>query len=128
MRKDNPLAARQAVKPEDLFGMPLIVSRRGMIKNEISSWLGGGYERLDIAATYNLIFNAALMVEEGVGSALALDGIVKMPAGGALCFRPLEPRLKAGIDVVWKKLQVFSKAAGKFLEQVQKEVKTSLIG
>lgn len=120
-RKENPLARRRTIKPKDLFGEPLIVPRREMVRNAISGWLGGEFDRLNIVSTYNLIFNAALLVEEGVGSLLCLDGLVKMSVDSALCFRPLNPRLGAGLNLVWKKYQVFSKAAEIFLKHLQKE-------
>lgn len=92
-----------------------------MVKNEISGWLGGDYDKLNIVATYNLLYNASLLVEEGAGYALCLDQIIKTTADSPLCFRPLEPKLEVGMNIVWKKYQVFSKAAEKFLEQLQKE-------
>lgn len=121
MRKDSPLAQKQTIRPEDLFGLPLLCSRQPMVKNEISGWMGAHYEKLNIMTTYNLIYNASLMVEEGMGYALCLDKIIKTSGDGPLCFRPLEPRLEVGLDIVWKKYQIFSKAAAKFLEYLQKE-------
>lgn len=75
---------------------------------------------LDITVTYNLVYNAARMVEEGVGLALTLDKLVHTGADSPLCFRPLEPRMEVGLDIVWKKYQTLSKAAQLFLEQLQK--------
>lgn len=120
MRKDSPLARQACVKPRDLFGLPVIVSNQVMVKNEISGFLSGKYEKLNIVATYNLLFNAALMVEEGVGYALCLDKIINTSADSALCFRPLEPKMEVGLNIVWKKYQVFSKPARIFLERLQK--------
>lgn len=120
MRKDSPLARHVCVKPRDLFGLPVIVSNQVMVKNEISGFLSGQYEKLNIVATYNLLFNAALMVEEGVGYALCLDKIINTSAESALCFRPFEPKMEVGLNIVWKKYQVFSKPARIFLERLQK--------
>lgn len=61
---------------------------------------------------------AALMVEEGVGSALCLDSVTCTCEGGPLCFRPLEPRLEVSMVLVWRKYHAFSKAARKFLERL----------
>lgn len=122
MRKDSPLAEKQTIRPEDLLGLPLLCSRQPMVKNEISGWMGANYEKLNIVTTYNLLYNASLMVEEGMGYALCLDKIIRTCGDGPLCFRPLEPRLEVGLDIVWKKYQIFSKAAAKFLEHLQKEL------
>lgn len=122
MREDSPLAAKQTIRPDDLLGVPVLCSNQAMVKNEMSGWMGDRYEKLRIVTTYNLLYNASLMVEEGMGYALCLDKIIRTSGGGPLCFRPLEPRLEVGLDLVWKKYQVFSKAAEKFLEYLQREI------
>ncbi len=76
MRRDNKLAEKEYITPDDLNNIPLIASRQSMAHNELSGWLGREYESLDIVATHNLVYNASLMVEENVGCALCLDGII----------------------------------------------------
>ncbi|MBC5579952.1 LysR family transcriptional regulator [Anaerofilum sp. BX8] len=120
MRRDHPLAQRESIRPQDLKGIPLFSSRRSMIKNEFSRWFGQEFDGLNIVGTFNLIFNAALMVEEGLGCALCLDKLVGTSGNASLCFRPLEPRLEVGLDIVWKKYQIFSKPAELFLERLKK--------
>lgn len=61
------------------------------------------------------------MVDEGFGYALCLDKLLNTSGDSRLCFRPLSPRYEAKLDLVWKKYQVFSKAAEKFLELAKKE-------
>ena len=119
MRKDSPLAEKNAVRPEDLKGLRILGSRQAVMRNELSGWYGGDFERLNIAATYNLIYNAALMVDEGFGYALCLDKLINTTGDSNLCFRLLEPRLEARLILVWKKYQVFSRAVQKFLERLQ---------
>ena len=75
VRRDSPLAERDAITPEDLVDQPLIVSRQAFSGALLSSWLGRGLDTLNVAATYSLLYNASLMVEEGMGCALCLDGI-----------------------------------------------------
>lgn len=119
MPKNSPLAQQETVRPEDLWNLPLLISRQSMVKNDLASWLRRDTESLDIVATYNLVYNASRMVAEGVGYALTLDKLVNTTGDSTLCFRPLEPRLEVGLDVVWKKYQIFSKATEKFLEHLQ---------
>ena len=122
MRKDSPLAARPTIRPQDLPGLPLLASSQHLVKNEFSGWFGEGYEKLNIITTYNLLYNASIMVEEGMGYALCLDKIVRTSGDSPLCFRPLEPKLEVGLHIAWKKYQFFSKAAEKFLECLQREI------
>ncbi|NLZ45747.1 MAG: LysR family transcriptional regulator [Clostridiales bacterium] len=121
IRKDNPLSTHGSIKPEDLLGIPLLFSKQALNHKEISYWLGDKSDKLNIIASYNLIYNASLMVEEGIGSALCLDNLVYTGKDSFLSFKPFEPPLKAKLYIIWKKYQVFSKATAKFLEKLQKD-------
>ena len=122
MRRDHPLAGKSSLRPEDIASVSLLCSRQELVANEIAGWMGESFDRLNIVGTYNLLYNASLLVEEGLGCALCLDGIIRCE-GGPLCFRPLEPRLEVGLAVAWKKYQVFSRAAERFLEELQNLLK-----
>ncbi len=122
MRKDSPLAKLDYIKPNNLLDLPLICSRQSLVKNEISSWLASDFENLNIISTYNLIFNASLLVDEGVGYALCIDKLVNTTCNSNLCFKPLKPNLKANLIIRWKKYQVFPKAAKKFLDELKNEI------
>ena len=119
LRRDHPLAARDAIQPADLQNLPLIISRQTMVQNELAGWLGSSFDTLHVVATYNLLYNASLMVEEGLGCALCLDKIINTTGDSRLCFRPLASKLTVGLDVVWKKHQVFPKAAELFLQKLR---------
>lgn len=118
MRRDCPLAQKETLSPSDLWEVPLILSRQVENKTELYRWLQKQPEELRCVATYNLIYNASLMVEEGMGYAFTLDKLVNT-AGTNLCFRPLMPKLELGMYLVWKKSQRFSKAAELFLESLR---------
>ncbi len=120
MRRDSPLAGQAAISPQHLDGLPLLVSRQALLRNELSGWYGRDFARLNIVGTYNLIYNAALMVEEGFGYALTLDKLVNTGGESCLCFRPLQPRLEARLVLVWKKFQPLSPATSLFLAQLEK--------
>lgn len=72
MRKDSPLAQQKSVRPEDLWELPLIGSKQRHVDDNIAKWIRRDYDALNNVATYNLIFNATLMVEQGIGYALCL--------------------------------------------------------
>ncbi len=122
MRKDSPLAKKEKITPKDLEEIPLITSRQTLVHNEISGWIGGDFDKLNIVATYNLVYNASLMVDEGFGYALCLDKLVNTSKDSSLCFKPLYPQLEAHLDIVWKKYREFSKAEEKFLSMLKKEI------
>lgn len=113
VRKDSELAAKESINPKDLTNVPLIMVKRELVKNELVSWFGDYYEGLQIAATYNLILNAASMVERGVGVALCFDFGAAFYEG--LCFIPLAPTLETGSVLVWKKNQTLGAATSQFM-------------
>ena len=116
VREDSPLARKASVSPEDLLDIPLIMSRREPVKNQLASWFGTVFDQLEIAATYNLIVNAAFMVEQGLGAALCFDlGAVFEN----LRFVPLWPRMETGSVLVWKKNQALSSAQAQFIRHIR---------
>lgn len=123
MRKDSPLAAKEVIKRKDLLNVPLICSRQAIqrttARNEFSEWFGDDFDKLNVVTTFNLVYNAAIMVEEGIGYAISLDKLVNTTDTSNLCFKPLEPKLESGLNIIWKKYQVFSSAAELFLKKIQ---------
>ena len=122
MRKDCPLAGKEYIKKEDLLDLPLICSRQAISPhqtgNAFSDWFGEDFENLDIVTTFNLVYNAAIMVDAGIGYAITLDNLADTSGDSNLCFRPLEPQLESGLNIIWKKYQVFSPAAELFLNRI----------
>lgn len=123
MKKDSPLSKKEVIRKEDLLEVPLICSRQAIMQersgNEFAQWFGEDFDRLNIVTTFNLVYNAAIMVEAGVGYAVTIDKLVNTAESSTLCFRPLEPKLDSGLNLIWKKYQVFSSAAELFLERLQ---------
>lgn len=124
MHKDSPLAGKESITPEDLWDKPLIISQQENKGGIITQWLKRRESDLNITATYNLIFNASLLVEEGLGYAVGLDKIINTTGNSNLCFCPLSPRLEDELSIIWKKYQVFSKPAEKFIEVLQKHIRS----
>jgi DNA-binding transcriptional LysR family regulator len=116
MRRDSPLAVKKTISPEDLWDKPLIISRQENGSGALTSWIKRELSELEIVATYNLLFNASLMVEEGLGYAIGFDKIINTSGDSSLCFRPLFPKREEGMNIIWKKYQIFSKASEKFME------------
>lgn len=125
MRKDSPLAKKEYVEKEDLLNVPLICSRQAIYQersgNEFAQWFGEDFDKLDIVTTFNLVYNAAIMVDAGIGYAITIDKLANTSESSSLCFRPLYPKLDSGLNIIWKKYQVFSSAAELFLKNLRKE-------
>lgn len=119
MRKDSPLASKSYIKPSDVWELPLIISRQTTQDKIIQKWFQKDINRLNIIATYNLYYNAALMAEEGLGYMIGIDKLANTSKDSSLCFVPLDLDYQIHFDLVWKKYQVFSKAAELFLSKVR---------
>lgn len=119
MRRDSPLAKKEKIQPQDLWDKPLIVSAQRADVWPMAQWFERDVTELKIVATYNLVFNASLMVDEGMGYALCFDKLINVTGQSNLCFRPLEPQMTAEASIIWKRYQVFSKAAQKFIDALR---------
>ncbi|MEI0612133.1 LysR family transcriptional regulator [Brachyspira pilosicoli] len=127
MRKDSPLSNKKNVTKKDLLNIPLIISRQvietEIEDNDFSRWFSDTFDNLNITATYNLIYNALIMVREGMGYALCLDKLIDNMYHQNICFIPLKPKLESGINIVWKKNQEFSRASKIFLDRLTNKFK-----
>ena len=114
MRKDSPLAKKKTVSVSDLKNVPIITSRAsdGQIP------FGSDHFKLNIVATYNLIYNASLLVEDGVGYALGFEGLIGTGEDSALAFRPLKMPVSVNGTLLWKKYQVLSPAVKLFIDEL----------
>ena len=118
LRRDHPLAGKEAFAPEDLMDVPLICPRQGLQK-ELSDWFQERVDRLNIAATCNLVYNGGILAREGLGCLLSFDKLVDTGPDSPLCFRPLRPPLYSRLFFVWKKYAVFSPAAAVLLDEMK---------
>lgn len=116
VRRDCALAGKASVTAADLLGIPVILTRRDSIKNELANWFGEYFDRMEIAATYNLLYNAAILAEHINGAVLCMGNGFSFEN---LVFVPIEPRLETGSVLVWKKSQFFSQVTASFIEFVR---------
>lgn len=123
MRNDSTLAQKEFVSSEDLVGLPLICSEHMLNNNFLRDDTSESKNSFRIVASYNLLYNAAILVKKGLGYAVGLDKIINT-SQSELCFKPFYPKLESSLVVVWKKYSLFSKAAELFL----KELKATIAG
>ena len=114
MRRDDALAEKEYITVKDLYDKPLIVSRA----NGLNIFSGSQARRLQVAATYNLLYNASLMVEDGIGVAISFDGLVDTSGNSSLCFRPLYPEISVSPSLIWKRHQKLSIISQLFIKQL----------
>ncbi|CYV90898.1 LysR family transcriptional regulator [Streptococcus suis] len=117
----HPLASKEELVLSDVLAYPLIVSSQSNVDKSIFAGLGD----YRIVATYNLLYNASLLVKAGVGIALCLDGIVDTSYGGSgLVFRPLDLS-RDSLQLLWKKGVVLSPIAKRFIEILEEDLENT---
>ncbi len=121
VKDDDPLAEKEYITPDDLKGLPILISKQALDNREFAGWFKKGVDNLNVAGTYNLVYNASLMVKAGIGAMLCLEGLVS-EADRGLKFIPLKPEFVSGSILVWKKGRSHSRVAIKFLEILQNEI------
>lgn len=119
IRKDDPLAKQEQISYKDIADKPLIVSKEINEDTQLTDWFKNNIEHLNIISTYSLLYNATLMVEDGLGYAICLDKLANTSDDSQLCFRPLSPCLEVNYYFIWKKYNILSKASKHFLNIVQ---------
>ncbi len=119
IRKDHELAEKESINVEDIKQYPLIMPGRENAKNQILHWMRCEESALNIPAYYNILSNAALLVEAGMGCAVCLDGALSIHADPEICFRKIFPTQVTRSVILWKKNHLFSHAASLFLQTIQ---------
>ena len=113
---DDDLVAAASLGPQELIDRPLIMPEKVLAQQRICDWMGCDLARLDVRATYNLLYTASLLVREHVGTALCLDGIVAPSPENGLAFIPLAPSLTSHVELIWSRSHRLSPAGQAFLD------------
>lgn len=124
VRRDHPYALRDELSFDDLRDQRLIVStqsRRAPDQHEptLATLEDQGFV---VSATYTLLYNASLLVEQGVGVAVCIDGIVSAGEGTPFAFVPLVGVEPIPAMLVWKRFAPLSRANELFLATLREQI------
>ena len=120
VHKDFRVSDRSYVTPDDLIDLPLIMPHRRLVREEIKNWFGNLYEKANTFASYDLLYNAAIMAQKKMGIVLTIELESKFDE---VKFVPLAPKLEFGSVLVWKKNQIQSSAMEAFIDFSKKYIK-----
>ena len=116
-----PLSQRERVTREDLAGHRVFVSKQG-VSHGVADWFGEYYDKMEIYATYNLLYNAAMLVEGEIGAALCIEGAVSLYNSPNVIFKPFYPELTARNTLIYKG-QPMTRTVSKFIEFIKEHCK-----
>lgn len=122
LRRDAPLAARRSIRARDLDGIPILMTRQLMSGDFLSGWAGRDCASLNVVCTYNLAYNAAVLVAAGLGSAICIDGVIPAVFSDRIVFRPFAPALKSDAYLAWRKDVPLTPGAAALVERVREQV------
>lgn len=111
-RADDPLAQKAKIEPHDLENRALIIPSNPQVVKLLTQWLGGCYSEENIIAKGNLLYNNAMLVQQGAG--VALTSYFHCQYDG-LRYLPLEPEIFTETALVWKRDQAQANATAAFL-------------
>ena len=117
---DAPLAQKDAIRVDDLIGLPLFTSEQGW-EGDIRAWAGDRFGELHLEGSFRLAYNASMFVREGLGYQLSFRHLVDVSPESGLTFRPLSPSLKTKLYLIWNRYQSFTPIAERFIAQVRRD-------
>lgn len=106
VNNENLLATKKIIIPKDISGFPLLLSNQSLVNNQFAEWLGKSIDFVNVIGTYNLLFNASLLVKQNTASAVCIDGIIETKHTN-LTFVPFSPSLTSAVNIIWKKIKFF---------------------
>lgn len=122
MRQDEQLAIKESIQPSDLLGRPLLASQQIKQHQDLKNWSQGLFEQFNFVGTYNLIFNASLLVKTGACMALTYENLVDVSADSELTFRPLTPELTDPNTLIWSKKRTLPDVDQLFLKTLKEKI------
>ena len=116
---DDPLEKKKTITVDDLIGLPLFCSEQSW-RNDLPRWCGDRMKELRLEGSFRLSYNGSMFAREGLGYLLTFDRLIDTSSDSGLVFRPLSPMLENKLYLVWKKYQMLSPIAERFLKHLQK--------
>lgn len=113
---DLPIAKQPVIQPTDLLDIPLIISNREAVQNLLVNWSDVAFDDLKIVGHFNLIFNVLPLVQQQVGAALAIEGVLDPKNHMGVRFVPLSPRVQTHTILAWRKHRLQSPITEAFID------------
>lgn len=118
VNSEHDFFKRESVDVSELLSQPLMLPNRPNVRNEILHWIGVEERQLRVIVDYNLLSNAVLAVEAGMGTAVCLNGALAINHSPKLRFIPLIPERTTRSVLVWRKNHLLNPAAALFVKMI----------
>ena len=118
MPSDSPLAQKEQITFDDLKSLPLFCSEQSW-RADLPRWCQNRMDELRLEGSFRLSYNGSVFAREGLGYLLTFDHLIDTSEKSGLVFRPLFPVLETQMYIIWKKQQVFTPIAERFIAELQ---------
>lgn len=122
MLRNDELVQKESITFDDIKDKPLIASKEISRLAQLGECFHNDLDHLNIVSYYSRLYNASLMVENGLGYTICYDKLINTSGDFVLVFRPLKPVLKVPYHFIWKKYHVLTKTSQYFLNLVQETI------
>lgn len=123
IRKEDTLAQKSNIQPKDLLKRQLIVPQQTIDSHTFQKWWGNLGNKINIMATYTLVYNARTLIQTNYSCMLSIEGLIDNTHDSKLVFRPLNPVMTEPLTIIWKKNILLSKAAQLFKQRLSATLK-----
>lgn len=113
---NHPHASLSHINVDQLKTLPLSLSRRSIVQDEVERWLGVSRDALNIIVTQNLLTNSLLLLKEGIAYPLTIEGAFIIRPEDHIRFIPFHPERTTGHVLAWRKNQLLNPATRLFLQ------------
>ena len=115
---DHKLSNLNQISIDQLKTIPLVVSSRSIVQDELERWLGARQEELNIVARQSLITNTLLLLKENIAYPISIEGALTIRNDSQIRFIPLYPERLTGHVLAWKKNQLMNPITRLFLQYI----------
>lgn len=121
IHKDLKLASHDVIRPGELVGTLVITYHMNTpVHNELVAWSGDYSKEMDFSATYNTLYNAAIVAREKKVAVICL----KLDSQyDNMKFIAFEPKLELNTVLVWKEHETQSKVTVAFIKYIKEKYK-----
>lgn len=113
VKEKSDYGSLSSVRSTQLVGHPLITIRDEAMDDELTSWAGKNAARMVPAAHYNLLSNAAALVDHEIGVAVCAEPDQRIEG---LCFIPFAPALRCASVIAWRAQRELPPQSQKFVD------------
>ncbi len=113
-----PRVRKDKIMFDDLAGLPLFCSEQSW-RVDLPLWCGERMKELTLEGSFRLPYNASVFTREGLGYLLTFEHLVNTSRESGLVFRPLYPELTTDMFIIWKKHQLFTPIAERFIGELK---------